>query len=227
MKPSAWILSLLLLSLGALHPSTVVAATSEVGEVAQLKGQAARFADDGIAYPLSAGDAVHLNDRIETRSRSVVTIRFKDNTTFSLGPDSSFAIAGFRYAQGQDDSIAMRVVRGAFRFTTGLIARARASSMRVEAGAVATIGIRGTTVGGEVVGESATIVLLEPEEAGTSSAIEVANAYGSVVIDEPGWGTTVPDAHSPPTPPQRMRLRAIDNLIRSIQSIQRISVPRP
>jgi hypothetical protein len=120
----------------------------------------------------------------------------------------------------------MRVLNGAFRFTTGLIAKARSRAMLVRTGAVATIGIRGTTVAGEVVGESATIVLLDPEDGATASAIEVGNDHGSVVIDQPGYGTTVPDANSPPTPPQRMRLRAIDNLIRSIQSSQRISVPR-
>jgi len=197
-----------------------------VGEVTQVKGDAARFDAGGVAHRLEQGDAVHVGDRIETRSRSTVTLRFQDDTSFSLGPDSAFSVSEFKYARADTDSIAMEVLRGAFRFTTGLIAKARSRSMQVRTGVVATIGIRGTTVGGEVVGESATIVLLEPEDGATASAIEVGNAYGSVVIDRPGYGTTVPDAHSPPTPPQRMRLRAIDNLLRSIQSSQRVSVPR-
>jgi len=214
------------LLMGVLLATPVGAAAPVVGEVSQLEGEAAQFGADGVAQRLASADPIYLNSRIETRARSVVTIRFKDNTAFSLGPDSAFQIDGFSYRQAEDDNIAMRVLRGAFRFSTGLIAKTRARSMQVHAGAVATIGIRGTTVGGEVVGESATIVLLEPEEPGAAAAIEVSNAYGSVVIDEPGYGTTIPDAHSPPTPPQRMRLRTIDNLLRNIQSIQRLSVPR-
>ena len=99
--------------------------------------------------------------------------------------------------------------------------------MRVKTGVVATIGIRGTTVGGEVEGEAATIVLLEDEAGTGASAIEVGNDYGSVVIDQIGFGTRVPDAHSPPSPPARMTLRTIENLVRNLSNIQRISVPRP
>ena len=168
-----------------------------------------------------------MSDRVETRSRSLITIRFKDDTTFSLGPESAFQIESFKFEKGAKDDIATRVLRGAFRFTTGLIAKARARSMRVQTGAVATIGIRGTTVGGEVIGESASIVLLEPEEPGTAAAIEVSNAYGSVVIDKPNYETVIPDAKSPPSPPGRVQIRRIDNLLRSIHTIRRINIPRP
>jgi hypothetical protein len=223
MSPIIRVLSLICLLFAA---RLAVAEALIVGEVVQLRGEVARFDPTGQLQRLERGGQVYLNDRVETRNRSSVTLRFKDNTSFSLGPDAAFTIDNFKYAHGSDDGIAMRVLNGAFRFTTGLIAKARSRAMLVRTGAVATIGIRGTTVAGEVVGESATIVLLDPEDGATASAIEVGNDHGSVVIDQPGYGTTVPDANSPPTPPQRMRLRAIDNLIRSIQSSQRISVPR-
>lgn len=224
-----WIPGLMLLAAIGLAAGSVRAADERraaVGEVMQVKGDAARFDASGVAQRLAKGDAVYVGDRVETRSRSTVTLRFQDDTSFSLGPDSAFNVNEFKYARTDTDSVVMEVLRGAFRFTTGLIAKTRSRSMQVRTGVVATIGIRGTTVGGEVIGESATIVLLDPEDGATASAIEVGNAYGSVVIDRPGYGTTVPDAHSPPTPPQRMRLRAIDNLLRSIQSSQRVSVPR-
>ncbi|MCZ6802588.1 MAG: hypothetical protein O7D86_01265 [Proteobacteria bacterium] len=57
--------------------------------------------------------------------------------------------------------------------------------------------------------------------------IEVYNEFGSVIIDEAGYGTEIPDEFSPPSPPRRMRLRTITNLMRSLQSIQRINTPRP
>ena len=57
------------------------------------------------------------------------------------------------------------------------------------------------------------------------NAVEVANAFGSVVLDEAGYGTEIPDANSPPSPPRRMRLRSITNLTRTLQSVGRIRLP--
>ena len=98
--------------------------------------------------------------------------------------------------------------------------------MRVET-VVATIGIRGTNVIGEVDATSATIILLEPEDTSRKTAIEVSNSYGTVKIDKPGYGTEIPDEFSPPSPPRRMPLQTINNLMRFMQSIQRINLPRP
>ena len=201
-------------------------ATTVVGEVIVLKGSGSRTGADGSAQALARGTKVYEGDRLQTGERSLLSVRFTDNTRFNLGPKSVFRIDEVR---GGDDGIfSAQVVRGAFRFITGLIAKKRPRSMRVKTGQVATIGIRGTTVGGEVEGESATVVLLESEKkAGVPAAIEVANEHGSVVINKAGFGTRVPNARSAPTPPERMTLRAIENLVRNINQIQRISVPRP
>ncbi len=196
-----------------------------VGKVVIVKGSAMREAADGTRVALERGDRLFERDLVTTAADSMVLLRFDDDTRFNLGPR-----AEFRVDQVRDDDegvFSAEVIRGAFRFITGLIAKKRSGAMRVRTGVVATIGIRGTTVGGEVVGESATIVLLESEEPGTPSAIEVGNDFGSVIIDQPGYGTQVPDAHSPPSPPQRMTLRAIDNLVRNINNIQRNAAPRP
>lgn len=197
----------------------------EVGEVAALKGDVVRHAADRQTVALKLGGKIFEEDRIVTGARALVSITFSDDTRFHLGPNSEFRVDKVRSEEG---IFSAAVLRGAFRFVTGLIAKQRPRAMQVAAGSVATIGIRGTTVGGEVAGESATIVLLESEGgAEQPSAIEVGNQHGSVVIDQTGYGTRVPDAHSPPSPPARMSLRAIENLVRNINSIQRISIPRP
>jgi len=213
----AFALALLALSVGS--------AAAPVGEVLAVKGSAHRQADDGPRIALVRGDKVFEQDLIETQDQALLALRFADGTRFNLGPRTTFRIDQVR--DGEAGVFSAEVLKGAFRFVTGLIAKRRTGAMRVKTGVVATIGIRGTTVGGEVDGESATIVLLESEEPGTSSAIEVANDHGSVVIDQAGYGTRVPDAHSPPSPPERMSLRTVDNLIRNINNIQRIAVPRP
>ena len=48
---------------------------------------------------------------------------------------------------------------------------------------------------------------------------------GGEVLDEAGYGTEIPDANSPPSPPRRMRLRSIANLTRTLQSVGRIRLP--
>jgi hypothetical protein len=204
---------------------TGAAAAEAVGQVVLLHGSAARHTPDGASHALAAGDPVFEDDRLETGERSLLSIEFTDETRFNLGPRAIFRIDRVR-TEGEG-VFSAEVLKGAFRFVTGLIAKQRARAMQVKTGVVATIGIRGTTVGGEVEGESATIVLLEPEGVATASAIEVGNAFGSVVIDQPGYGTRVPDAHSPPSPPARMSLRAIENLSRTISNMQRQAVPRP
>jgi len=193
------------------------------GKVAVLKGSATRIAG-GLRVTLSRGSAVYPGDRIETGNRSFLSIVFEDGTRFSLGEKSSLKIND---VDSSDKGIfSASILGGAFRFVTGLIAKRRPAAMQVQAGSVATIGIRGTTVGGEVVGEEATIILLSNEGVDTKSAIEVGNEFGSVVIDEEGYGTRVPDAHSPPSPPTRMTLRTIENLVRNLSSMQRNAAPR-
>jgi hypothetical protein len=100
---------------------------------------------------------------------------------------------------------------------------------------VATIGIRGTHVEGEVterqvkdgqtVDASAKVALLEPEGADPHNAIIVENKFGSVVVDKPGYGTEIPDEKSPPSPVQRMQLRTIDNVLRAIRTPARTGGP--
>ena len=126
----------------------------------------------------------------------------------------------------EDDSVSIKLLKGTFRFVTGLIAKKRPQSMSVDT-VVATIGIRGTNVIGEVGATSATIILLEPEDTSRKPVIDVSNSYGTVTIDKPGYGTEIPDEFSPPSPPKRMPLQTINKLMRSMQSIQRINLPRP
>lgn len=202
-----------------------------IGEVTALVGEASITGTNAArSAALRKGSAVNQGDRVSTAPRSFIALRFTDGTRFTLGPNSEFLIGEVSSGTaGEANGVfSAEVLRGAFRFVTGLIARQRPRAMQVRTGVVATIGIRGTTVGGEVAGESATVVLLENEDdPAKPSAIEVGNSHGSVTIDQTGYGTTVPDANSPPTPPARMSLRAIENLVRNINSIQRISVPRP
>jgi hypothetical protein len=198
--------------------------------VLRANGEVSASDARGTLRQLAEGDPVFVGETIETGPgrRVYVALRFGDDTEFALGRSSTMQVNEFVYGRSvQDDRIGTRVLKGVFRFVSGLIARARSRSMGVTL-PVATIGIRGTTVAGEVEGDRATVVLLESETPrDTPSAIEVSNEHGSVTIDQTGFGTEIPDADSPPSAPRRMRVQTIENLMRSLQSLTRISAPRP
>ena len=186
---------------------------------AQLEGQEKR--------KLRIGKKIYEKDKVTTESDSTVTLLFSDKTRFELGADSTLVVNEFLFENNPDkDATSIKVLKGSFRFVSGLIAKEKPEAMEVST-TVATIGIRGTNVVGEANATSATIILVEPEDKSRETAIEVSNNFGSVLIDEPGYGTEIPDEYSPPSPPRRMSLQTINNLTRSLQSIQRVNMPRP
>ena len=209
-----------------LFSCNLVFALEPAGEIESMKGDVTAVLN-GETRTLSKGDEVFPNDQILTQKKSIAEIKFIDDSNFILGPDSEFKIDKFSYNKPDtENSFSTKLVKGTFRFVTGLIARYKPDSMQVNT-AVATIGIRGTEVAVEADATSATVVLEEPKDKSRKTAIEVSNEYGSVLIDEPGYGTEIPDQFSPPSPARRMRLRTIENLMRSMQSIQRVNIPRP
>jgi FecR-like protein len=200
------------------------AAIKESGIIESLKGEAWASQENLPKRSLSKRSVVYENDVVNTGKDSSLTIIFKDKTEFNLGSESNLLISKFRYKKSDDeDGITVKMLRGSFRFISGLIAKKKPKSMTVGT-SVATIGIRGTHVAGEVEETSARIMLMEKEDQTAANKIEVFNEFGSVTIDEAGYGTEIPDEFSPPSPVRRMRLQTINNLTRSIQ---RINTPRP
>jgi hypothetical protein len=223
----------------SLLPALAVAAAPSIGRVSQMTGERLGNAQTpgAPARTLAAGDPVFAGERIRTGAGTVLQIEFTDRTRFTLGPNAEFEVSRYSHAAGgaaEEESFHSRIFKGAFRFVSGLVARTKRKDMRVSV-SVATIGIRGTHVEGEVterlerdgktVDASAKVGLLEPEGADTASAIVVENQFGSVVIDKPGYGTEIPDEKSPPSPVKRMQLRTIDNVTRAIRSPARTGGP--
>jgi hypothetical protein len=213
-----------LTALGLLLVTAVVeAAAPSVGRVSRITGDqvSSAQAQGAPARKLTTGDPVFAGERIRTGARTVLYIEFTDKARFTLGPNTEFEVE-----QYVEEAFHSRIFKGAFRFVSGLTARRKPENMRVNI-PVATIGIRGTQVEGEVterqekdgkmVDASARVALLEPEGSG-ASAIVVENKFGSVVIDKPGYGTEIPDEKSPPSPVRRMQLRTIDNVLRTLRT---------
>ena len=220
-----------LITLSLLLVSAVVdAASPSVGSVSRITGDqlSSAQAPGAPVRKLAAGDPVFAGERIRTGAATVLQIEFTDKSRFTLGPNTEFEVEQYRQASGGsgEEAFHSRIFKGAFRFVSGLIAHAKDKNMRVHT-PVVTIGVRGTHVEGEVterqekdgktVDASAKVALLEPEGS-KESAIVVENKFGSVVVDKPGYGTVIPDEKSPPSPVQRMQLRTLDNLQRSLRT---------
>ncbi len=219
--------SLFFLMIAMLMLSNISYAENTAGKAIKVSGSVYAKLEDQEKRKLSIGKSIYEKDLITTEDSSSITLIFSDKTRFELGSDSSLQVNKYLYEKNADnDSSSIEVIKGTFRFVSGLIAKEKPESMEVNT-SVATIGIRGTNVAGKVDSTSATIILIEPEDSSKKTAIEVFNKFGSVTIDEPGYGTDIPDAYSPPSPPRRMSMQTINNLTRSLQSIQRANMPRP
>ncbi len=200
-------------------------AEEAAAEVQALRGTVRAVSTDGKARTLSKGDPVFAGERVETKHRASVRLAFTDESRFELGANAAMNIDEYEFKpEGKRYGMKTRILRGLFRFVTGLVAKRRRTAMRVDL-PVASIGIRGTYVVGKVDGNSAQVILLDQEGSETTGEIEVSNAHGSVVINQAGFGTEIPDENSPPSPPRRMALRTINNLIRNLNTLGRIRLP--
>jgi hypothetical protein len=161
-------------------------------------------------------------------------MRFLDKTFFTLGPDAKMTVDTFDESENAVVSFGASILQGAFRFVSGLLSKKKPEAMNVQI-TTATIGVRGTHVAGEVfarkeengvVTEASAVVTLLEDEEGLDTSIVVSNDYGSVVVDEPGYGTEIPDEHSPPGAVRRIQLRSIQNLLRVIRNSTRSAAPK-
>lgn len=203
------------------------AAMAAAGTVETVKGAAWAQAGTDAARRLEKGAEFFVSDVIRTEANAAVKLKFADETVFFLGAESELSVDKFNYGDpDQENGFASRLAKGTFRFVTGLIAKEKPDAMEVSTN-VATIGIRGTNVAGKADATSATVILMEPEGDPRPTEILVANQYGSVTINQPGYGTEIPDQFSPPSPPRRMRLDAVNSIMRSLQSVQRVNIPQP
>ena len=221
-----------LIALGLLLAAAVAeAADPSMGRASRITGDqvSSAQAPGGPVRKLAEGDSLFAGERIRTGAGTVLQIEFTDKSRMTLGPNAEFEVERYFQAAGGvsgEEAFTSRVLKGAFRYVSGLIARKKRQNVRISI-TVATIGIRGTHFEGEVterqqkdgktVDASAKVALLEPEGS-DANAIVVENKFGSVTIDKPGFGTEIPDEKSPPSPVKRMQLRTIDNLLRSLRT---------
>jgi len=96
--------------------------------------------------PAAIGQRVFESDKVRTGSDGRLGITLKDDTRFSLGPNSEVHLERFAYAPAEGHlALALNVVRGMAAYVSGRIAKLSPDAVRLETpGAI--VGVRGTTL---------------------------------------------------------------------------------
>lgn len=187
-------------------------AASQIGVTAALRGEVVRTASfnaKAAIGQMSSGQSVFLGDDIKVGNQGRMQVMLLDETIFTLGANSVMRIDEFVYdpSDTTKNSLSTSIKQGAFRFVSGQVAKRDAGAMTVKLPS-ATIGVRGTSVAGEVDKDgSAQVILLGPAPDNSlglpAGAINVANEAGVVDITRPGFVTEIAAFTAPPAPPQQ------------------------
>jgi hypothetical protein len=128
---------------------TVPAAAAEsqpsAGQIKVVSG-AAFIIRGNTVLPATIGQRVFEADKVRTGSDGRLGITLKDDTRFSLGPNSEVHLNRFAYAPAEGRiGLALNVVRGMAAYVSGRIAKLSPDAVKLETpGAI--VGVRGTTL---------------------------------------------------------------------------------
>jgi hypothetical protein len=196
------------------------AAPTRVGIAAAVHGGVKAAAPGAIGRIVSSGKPLFLNDHVTTDAAGRLQILLNDETVFTIGPNADIVLDKFVYnpETGVGD-VAAQIVRGAFRFVTGRIARRQPESMKVRLN-VGVIGIRGTVVTGYTSPEGSIVINAGAGHSNDSnepaSAISVTNAGVTVDVIRTGEGVRFTRAGPPSNPvPMAAELDRISNVLGS------------
>jgi len=117
---------------------------------------------DGKRQPLAIGTELKSNDEVATGVNSRLLLRLGDGSMVKLGENGQLQISGLLQRRQQNFVKAtLKVLEGAFRFTTEAVTRTRARRDITVQFATITAGIRGTDIWGKNLGDKEVLVLIE------------------------------------------------------------------
>lgn len=172
------LLVLFLLLASTLHAS--------IGKITALRGEA-DITRGNEHIGASVGTKLEEGDTILTAAKSKLQILFNDKTVISLGQKSSFKIDEYLFDKNKPVA-KFSVGSGFFKSITGKIGKIAPKQFKIKT-ANATIGVRGTTIIGEVSSKRDIIACSQGQ-------IVVSSAGGSVVVNA-GERTIVEETKAP------------------------------
>lgn len=99
---------------------------------------------DGVSLPLEKGMKIFSEDLLVTGNDASLGIILRDNTIFSMGPDSRLSLEEFVFVPIDGRfSLLVRMVKGTFVYISGIIAKLSPESIHIET-PVGVVAVRGT-----------------------------------------------------------------------------------
>lgn len=192
------------LMLGALAFATHVSAAEDtIGVTAAVNPQASGQAPAQQRRELRVGVNVVANERIVTTAEGQVQMLFRDESAFTIGPNSDVVLDEFVYDPvTQTGKIAFSATKGVFRLVGGKISKKTPVTLKTP---TSTIGIRGGIA----------LVTVQPSGVtratflfGDSMTVESGGVEKQVT--RPGFSITTESADSPPSDPQPVTSEELD-----------------
>lgn len=170
---------------------------ASIGRVSLLKGEAS-LDRAGAVFSVQNGMDLEEKDSIKTTKGSQIQLIFSDKTVITLGSESHFSVDEY-LSDGSNPKAKFKFNQGAFKAITGKIGKSAPENFTLET-KTATIGIRGTIVGGNVPPQSSsepdTIICL-------GGSITATSLQSGVTVNLPAGTITVVPISGPPAPPRQ------------------------
>lgn len=116
----------------------------EIAGVVQSSQGSATVTRGGQETPADPGMKLQVGDVLATGSNGSLGVIFRDDSTLSLGPDSSLVIREFLFSPAEHRlGLVARLTQGTMAYLSGVLGKLAPEAVRFET-PVATIGIRGT-----------------------------------------------------------------------------------
>ena len=169
-----------------------------VGTVETVTGLVLATRPSGVSERLQPGAPVFQGDLIETGAEGQVSLSLIDGSVFALGAQSRMVLDQFIIDASAGGSSLFSVLTGVFSFIAGQIAGTDTGEGMTVRTPVATLGIRGTTVLGDL-REGVFALVADPDD-GAVGRVVVRTAGGETVLEQAGQATRVTSAYDPPGP---------------------------
>ena len=154
-----------------------------IGNVENITGAVVAIRPDGTRIELQIGDPVYQGDILESGPDGAIGVLLADETTFSMAEDGRMVLDEMIYDPGtQEGSVSLSVLQGVFTFVSGQVAKTDPDAMTLDT-PVATIGIRGTQVGIEILPDGTVDVVLMEESDGFVGEVVISNDGGTRVMN--------------------------------------------
>jgi len=178
---------------GVMVPSML----EKIGVVAAAGGKVELTTPGQVGRIAQSGQAIFMGDEVKTNEQGHLQILLLDETVFTIGPNSAITIDKFVYdPKSHAGEIKASITKGVFRYVSGKIAAKNSEGVKIKL-PTATLGFRGTIVGGSVTTNGQGLVgLLGPgdnNDAGTQTGSFTADGSGGdhQDVNRTGFGVEV------------------------------------